>query len=135
MGFPSSAVVIGRRLLRLTRWFMQVRSNTNYAAGRPAAGGTPVNADLVKLVEIFLVPNTILVGALGVASTEPLKTGISILGLVVSILWGICSRDAFQAIHASPSTRELVLAWLPVLFLVCWLISAGAHGWRWKKGL
>lgn len=76
-----------------------------------------MDADLTKLVEIFLVPSSILVGALGVASTEPLKTGISTLGFVVSILWAICGHDAFQTIQSNPSVRESVLACLPPLFI------------------
>jgi hypothetical protein len=65
-----------------------------------------MNADLTKLVEIFLVPSSILVGALGVASTEPLKTGISMLGLVVSILWAICSHDVFRTIPNHQSGNQ-----------------------------
>lgn len=93
-----------------------------------------MNPDLTKLAEIFLVPSSILVGALGVASTEPLKTGISILGLLVSILWAICSHDAFRTIQPNPSVRESVLACLPTLFILGWLISTGVHGWRWSQG-
>lgn len=94
-----------------------------------------MNPDLTKLAEIFLVPSSILVGALGVASTEPLKAGISILGLVVSILWAICSRDAFRDIQPNPSVRESVLVWLSTLFILGWLISTKLHGWRWTQGL
>jgi hypothetical protein len=39
--------------------------------------------DVVKSTEIFLVPGSILVGALDVARTEGLKTGISALALLL----------------------------------------------------
>src|SRR5262245_32332852 len=84
--------------------------------------------DLAKIVTIFLVPNSILVGTLGVARTEGLKTGVSVLGLVASILWLICGMDALGT-----TRRELVLALLPTLFIVCWLIAGAIHAKLWLK--
>jgi hypothetical protein len=46
--------------------------------------------DVVKTTEVFLTPASILVGALGVAQTEGLKTGISALALILTTLWEIC---------------------------------------------
>jgi hypothetical protein len=46
--------------------------------------------DVVKITEVFLTPASILVGALGVAQTEGLKTGISALALILTTLWEIC---------------------------------------------
>jgi hypothetical protein len=89
--------------------------------------------DLFKLTEVFLTSSTILVGALSVARTEPLKTGISILGLFVTILWFVCGLDAFGVLKEAP-LRAAVIEWLPALFLVCWLVSFIVHAVRWKKG-
>src|SRR5262245_52428267 len=73
--------------------------------------------ELVPLTELFLTPSSILVGALGVARTEPLKTGISVLGLAASMLWIICSNDALVD---DTTTRDFVLArLLPTLFIIC----------------
>lgn len=90
-----------------------------------------MDPDLSKITEIFLTPNSILVGALGVAGTERLKTGVSFLGLTSSVMWLVCSHDALP--NPVPSTRVGVLAWLPLLFIAGWLISSAVHGWRWYK--
>lgn len=45
---------------------------------------------VVKTTEIFLVPVSILLSALGVAQTEGLKTGISVLALILTGLWSVC---------------------------------------------
>ncbi len=90
--------------------------------------------DLLKVAEIFLASSTILVGALSVARTEPLKSGISVLGLIVAVLWFVCSIDAF-ATSQGLSIRAVVITWLPALFFVCWLVSSIVHTMRWKKGL
>ena len=88
----------------------------------------PDPLDVAKIANIFLVPNSILVAALGVARTEPLKTGVSILGFVVSGLWLVCGMDAI-----GNSVREQVLAWLPTLFIGCWLLAGIVHARLWRK--
>jgi hypothetical protein len=42
---------------------------------------------LLAACQMFLVPASILFGALGVATTEPLKTAISLMGLATSAVW------------------------------------------------
>lgn len=89
--------------------------------------------DIVKATEIFLVPGSILVGALGVAKTEGLKTGISALALLLTVLWGVCILDAYCA-APPPSVRFYILIWMPALFLICWIVSFAFHGRRyWKE--
>ena len=95
-------------------------------------GNTVDAIDLVKLTEIFLVPSSILVGALSVATTEPLKTGISILGLLVAGLWGVCNYDAVQQLIVAMPLRAHVLAWLPVAVGLCWLFCAIVHAYWWR---
>lgn len=88
--------------------------------------------DIVKATEIFLVPGSILVGALGVAKTEGLKTGVSALALLLTILWTICILDAYQT-EPARSLRLSILMWMPALFLICWTVSLVLHGRRYLK--
>ncbi|HKR83728.1 MAG TPA: hypothetical protein VJS37_06100 [Terriglobales bacterium] len=84
---------------------------------------------IVKLTDIFLVPGSILVGALGVARTGGLKTGISAMGLLATFIWAFCNWDAYPV---GPTTwRIRILAWLPLLFLVAWVISGIIHFRKW----
>lgn len=89
-----------------------------------------MNPDIVKLTEIFLVPTSILVGSLGIARTEPLKTGISIIGFVMSLLWLI---GAWSSKPNTPKTADWLLLFLPVLFLICWLITTLVHAYLWRN--
>jgi len=77
-----------------------------------------------EVTQIFLTPASILVGALGVARTEGLKTGVSALGLLSTGLW-------LWALGA-PATlsMRLPLAWLPILFGLAWVVSLLIHGSR-----
>lgn len=91
--------------------------------------------DLVKVTEIFLIPSSFLVAALGTADTNLHRACVSGLGLVVSILWWICSREALQEFGPRRSTadrtpsprRTFVLAALAAIFAVGWLVSLIAH--------
>ena len=86
--------------------------------------------DVTKITEVFLVPNSIMVGALGIANTEGLKTGVSLIGLASSGLWLCCSIDALDPARA---LRVWILALLPIMFILLWMVSATYHGrefWR-----
>jgi hypothetical protein len=89
-----------------------------------------MNPDVVKITEIFLVPNSILVGALGVAPTEGLKTGVSLIGLISSGLWALCSLTAWA--NTDP-LRVWVLALLPLIFIVLWAAGAKIHGRNYRE--
>jgi hypothetical protein len=98
-----------------------------------------VDPDLIKITEIFLVPSSFLVAALGTADTNPHRAAVSLLGLIVSTLWLICSLEAFSELApSSPSgigsfhpRRTHILAWLPVVFIAGWLVSLVIHIWLW----
>ena len=95
-----------------------------------------MSLDLIKVTEIFLVPRSFLVAALGTADTNPHRAGVSLLGLIVSVLWLVCSLESlpeFVATASRPSrqARVVVLAWLPTLFIVGWLGSTIVHVWFW----
>ena len=98
--------------------------------------------DLVKITEVFLVPCSFLVAALGTADTNPHRAAVSLVGLVVSILWWISSREALaerQANHEAatpiPPRRIRIMSWLPPFFVVCWAVSIVAHLWLWSRPL
>jgi len=75
-----------------------------------------------ELTQIFLTPSSILFTALGVARTEGLKLGISLLGILTSGLWFLALESESTFGRGSPYT------WLPILFGIAWVISAGVHG-------
>lgn len=87
-----------------------------------------MNQDLLNLSQVFLIPATILVGALGVAGNESLKVGISILGLVFAVLWSIAAIDAGNALGRTASVREWILILLPTFCIAVWLICVLIHG-------
>lgn len=93
--------------------------------------------DLIKVTEIFLVPSSFLVAAVGTADTNAHRAMISLLGLIISVLWWFCCQDA---IAESPSEqprkrRTRILTWLSVVFIVGWLGSAIVHAMLWSLPL
>lgn len=97
--------------------------------------------DLVKLSEIFLIPSSFLVAALGTADTNLHRAAVSFLGFIISILWMVCNHEArkehLTAGHQAvvSSIRMRILFYLPVVFLGGWLISMLVHLWLWNKPL
>src|SRR6185295_14719331 len=99
--------------------------------------------DLVKVTEIFLIPSSFLVAALGTADTNPHRAGVSLVGLIISVLWLISSREALaDLITPGPEGtriphrhRTLILPWLAVVFVAGWLISVVVHLVLWSRPL
>jgi hypothetical protein len=98
--------------------------------------------DLIKVTELFLVPNSFLVAALGTADTNPHRAAVSLLGLVVTLLWWAGVHDAYR--HAnSPSggsskpiqapIRTRILYLLPLVFAIGWLASVIIHLVLWTR--
>jgi hypothetical protein len=100
-----------------------------------------VNPDLIKVTEIFLVPSSFLVAALGTADTNPHRALVSLLGLVVSALWLACSREALSELSpSSPNEagsslprRTHIMGWLALVFVLGWLASFVIHSWLWSS--
>jgi hypothetical protein len=99
--------------------------------------------DLIKVTELFLVPSSFLVAALGAANTNPHRAAVSLLGLVISGLWWVCSREALAGRHSSGpdhgvstrSRRVRILSWLPVCFVAGWALSLVIHVVLWSQPL
>jgi hypothetical protein len=88
--------------------------------------------DLVKTTELFLIPSSFLVAALGTADTNFHRSAVSLLGLIVSLLWLRCSREAYVETTASApqiaqTARIRTLAWFPLVFIAGWCFSLVVH--------
>lgn len=98
--------------------------------------------DLVKVTEIFLIPSSFLVAAVGTADTNVHRAVVSLIGLTVSVLWIVCSREALAESHAAAEPagaphprRTRILHWLPVIFSIAWLVSVVCHAALWNQPL
>src|SRR3954471_3302997 len=88
--------------------------------------------DIIKITELFLVPSSFLVAALGTADTNLHRAAVSLLGLVVSVLWLTCAREAHVDTVAKDSqaariARIRILAWFPLVFVIGWFASVIIH--------
>lgn len=99
--------------------------------------------DLIKITEIFLVPSSFLVAALGTADTNAHRAAVSLLGMFIAILWGVCSHEALEE-RQPPETKEQaaqhsrrirIMSWLPAFFTIAWAASVIAHVILWSKPL
>ncbi len=95
--------------------------------------------DLIKITEIFLVPSSFLVAALGTADTNPHRAAVSLLGMLVAMLWWICSHESLAERQprddARHSRRVRIMAWLAPFFTFAWILSLVAHLLLWSKPL
>jgi hypothetical protein len=99
--------------------------------------------DLVKVTEIFLVPSSFLVAALGTADSNIHRAAVSLIGCIVSTMWWVSSREAIAERESSDpvtsshlrSRRIRIMTWLPVFFMVAWIISVVAHAILWNRPL
>lgn len=98
------------------------------------------NPDLIKITEIFLVPSSFLVAALGTADTNPHRAAVSLLGLIVSSMWQVAGRDAladFTFTDSGDNPRRVplriqTLSRLPMIFVLGWLSSLVIHCVLWQ---
>jgi hypothetical protein len=99
--------------------------------------------DLVKITEVFLIPSSFLVAALGTADTNIHRAAVSVIGLVVSLMWWSSSWEALaervptmtEATKTPHSRRIRIMGWLPVFFVLCWIVSVVAHALLWNHAL
>jgi hypothetical protein len=86
-----------------------------------------MNDKLVAACQMFLIPVTILFGALGAASTEQLKTLISVMGIATSGIW-LWRVWVWADLPGNDWTPTVILA---ALFTLAWIISAIVHARLW----
>lgn len=99
--------------------------------------------DIIKITEVFLIPSSFLVAALGTADTNLHRAAVSFLGFIISVLWWFCFREALLELNASvieptkviPPTRIRILGWLPLIFAIGWSISLLGHATLWNQPL
>lgn len=93
--------------------------------------------NLIKVTEIFLVPSSFLVAALGTADTNPHRAGVSLVGLIISTMWWVCCREALveQSAEFASKRRTRIMVWLSVVFIVGWLASTIVHLLLWTRPL
>ncbi|MDX1961510.1 MAG: hypothetical protein SFX18_00065 [Pirellulales bacterium] len=99
--------------------------------------------DLIKITEIFLIPSSFLVGALGTADTNPHRAAVSALGLLISLLWLVCARESLAEaklstraeVNPNRPLRVMILLHLSTIFAIGWLISLVAHLALWNRPL
>lgn len=89
-----------------------------------------MDPNLVQVTEIFLVPTSILIGAFSIASTEPLKTSLSIICVIIAIMWIICVYDAWPPYL---TLGAKTLAFFPILFFASAIISTCVHSNLWYQ--
>ena len=94
--------------------------------------------DLIKVTEIFLVPSSFLVAALGTADTNLHRALVSLLGLIISVLWFLCSQEAIAERVSNGSVHTLrsrIFSWLSLVFVAGWLLSTVVHAAIWNRPL
>lgn len=104
---------------------------------------TSPNPDLIKVTEVFLIPSSFLVAALGTADTNLHRAAVSVIGLVVSVLWWVSSAEALQEETSADASRKpaklsrrmRIMAGLPVFFVICWILSVIGHLMAWNRPL
>lgn len=98
---------------------------------------TSSQPDLTKVTEIFLVPSSFLVAALGTADTNPHRALVSLLGLIVSLMWCVCSFEALahHPVEAGTRLRTRIMVGLSFLFITGWAGSLIVHAILWSRPL
>ena len=85
---------------------------------------------IINISQLFLVPASIFFAALGIASTEPLKTGISFLGLSTSALW-MAGLSQFVKCSSELQWLPTACVMLASLFVLVWSVCLIAHVCSW----
>ena len=71
--------------------------------------------------QMFLVPASILFGALGLGATDQLKAMLSAMGVLISVIW------FFRGLTWEEGIDKLTSAGLAAIFFVAGVISTVAH--------
>ena len=87
-----------------------------------------MNQQLISACQMFLVPASILFAAIGVANTVQVKTLVSLMGLITSLIWFI-RISLWGGLGLTDLLSTLILAGA---FLVSWIVAFVAHLCLWK---
>jgi hypothetical protein len=109
----------------------------SFDAPLPVVTDHSPDPDLIKITEIFLVPSSFLVAALGTADTNLHRAFVSLLGLVIAGLWCASTRDAAASGNdlKDRPRRTRILHRLPYVFIAGWLLSVVGHLLLWSHPL
>ncbi len=93
---------------------------------------------LLKITEIFMISSSFLVAALGTADSNPHRVAVSLVGMVVSLLWLVCTaeRTEGEGEEREGPPRPVatkIMRGMPVLFILTWLVSAVLHAMIWNQ--
>jgi hypothetical protein len=86
---------------------------------------------LISTCQMFLIPVTICFAALGVAKTEQLKTGISLLATATTAAW--LGRVLLWSKPPLSDVDYWTVVFLSCLFLAVWSASFVTHAWFWRQ--
>jgi hypothetical protein len=92
-------------------------------------GEVPMDDKLVAACQMFLVPATILISALGLAATEALKTLLCFIGVAVSTAWLF---RLYRWTGLSDADRSTAFA-LAYIFFAAAIIAAIVHFRLWRR--
>ena len=87
--------------------------------------------------------SSFLVAALGTADTNIHRALVSAIGLIISSLWWVCSLEAMsdfrqpgkEAERIGHPRRIWILCYLPLVFVVGWILSTVIHVMLWNRPL
>lgn len=80
------------------------------------------------VAEMFFIPIGLVLAALGGARTEPLKTAISAVGLVITTYWLV----SLLGVEKPTTYFEKSLHHIPCFLAVLWICSTLTHMYRWR---
>jgi hypothetical protein len=97
-----------------------------------------MNPTIAEVTSAFMAPSGILVVALTLAAKDQLRAAVSLLGLVVAILWGVCSAEVLwvysEMLHGlSPRFPSTTLGAVPWVFVIFWTIALLVNVLRWRE--
>ncbi len=86
-----------------------------------------MNRELTAVCQMFLIPTSLLFTALAAAETEQLKTLVSIMGFLISLVWAYRMWNWVGVPRADKNTG----LWLALVFVAAAGLSTLIHGRLW----
>ena len=83
--------------------------------------------ELYSLTKIFILSASVFATALGNASTDLLKLGISSIGLISSLIWFMAALNICKTTNDPKYFRFHILVLMPFVFVLGWSLSIYVH--------